>query len=99
MKFCLLAAVALLVSGCSGMRKTGSTFSTHAESIRVLGMAIPGDDQAAAKKLVPVNGKIETISSTPADWTSIIGIIGNILWFHRTRITGTISENEGARVY
>lgn len=82
----------LLVTGCSGFRKTDSSFYTHAESIRIVGYSIPGDDQKRATDLVPADGKIETIHSTPADWTSVLGIIGNILWISVTEVSGPIEK-------
>ena len=52
----LFASMILSTAACSGMRKSEGTFTTHAESFRIVGFAIPGDDQAAAYKLVPEGG-------------------------------------------
>lgn len=85
-----LGLVAMLASaGCNGMRDSGTTFTTHAESFRILGFAIPEDDQAAAAALVPQGATITNVSSTPADWTSLWGFFGNLFWFHWTTIGGT----------
>ncbi len=84
--------IMLATSGCSGIRKTDSTFMTHAESIRIVGYSIPGNDQERAKELVPAGANIVTVQSTPADWTSVVGIIGNILWINATQISGTIEK-------
>ena len=93
MKRLVLISVGLLtLMGCSGMRTADGKFSTHAESIRILGYSIPADDQKRAAELVPASAKIESIDSTPADWTSLVGIIGNIFWPHQTRISGTVGE-------
>ena len=83
---------------CAGIRRTPDTFYVHAESVRVLGFAIPGDDAAAAWKLLaeeeaPAGAVIKSVTSTPADWTSLVGALGNILWIHQTTISGII---EGA---
>ena len=91
-KTILLALLVALLAGCSGMRKTGSTFTAHAESFRILGFPIPEDDQAAARKMVPKGATIQNVSSTPADWTSVWGGLWNILGFHMTEIGGTVSE-------
>ncbi len=82
-----------LLTGCAGIRKTNETFATHAESFRIVGFTIPEDDQAAAARLVPPGATIETVDATPADWTSVLGVIGNIIGIHQTRITGTMPSH------
>jgi hypothetical protein len=90
-KLLLATTVLAICVGCSGMRKTDHAFYTHAESFRVLGYSIPGDDQARARVLVPGDAEITSVRSTPADWTSLLGILGNILWIHQTEIGGTVA--------
>lgn len=86
----LLAIMPLaLLCACSGIRQTNNTFSTHAESFRVLGFPIPEDDQAKARSLVPQSAEIVSVHTTPADWTSLVGVLGNLFWFHQTNISGT----------
>jgi hypothetical protein len=87
----LLAVVALVaaLTGCFGTRETKDTFLAHAEAFRIVGIAIPGDDMAAARAQVPAGANIVTISSSPADWTSVWGFLGNLFGFHATVITGT----------
>jgi hypothetical protein len=85
--FLLTTAIAL--GACAGIRHTNNQFTTHAESFRIIGLAIPHDDQAAARELVPQGAKITDISSTPADWTSVRGFFGNLFSFHWTSISGT----------
>ena len=86
----VLALFALAGSiGCAGVRQTNSNFSAHAESFRILGYPIPSDDMAAAAALVPVGGTVTTVRSTPADWDSVFGFIGNLFGFNLTRISGT----------
>jgi hypothetical protein len=82
---------AALLSGCAGIRETNNQFTTHAECFRFIGNAIPADDQAAARALVPAGAKVKitNLGSTPADWTSVLGIIGNVIGFHSTTISGT----------
>jgi hypothetical protein len=82
---------AALLSGCAGIRETNNQFTTHAECFRFIGNAIPADDQAAARALVPAGSKVNitNLNSTPADWTSVLGIIGNVIGFHSTTISGT----------
>ncbi len=79
----------VLLSGCSGMRETNNQFSTHAECFRILGYPIPEDDQAAARALVPKGATITDVQSSPADWKSFVGFIGNLFWFHQTTVSGT----------
>jgi hypothetical protein len=87
-----LACLGLLVSaGCSGMRQANGQFTVHAESFRIFGFAIPEDDQEVAAKLTAEKfpGAMQVTSySTPADWTSFWGVLGNILSFHGTTISG-----------
>jgi hypothetical protein len=87
-----LACVLLLAAtGCTGTRSAGGYYTVHAESFRLFGFAIPGDDQAAAAKLHAEkfpNGAVTSNHSTPADWTSFWGVLGNLFGFHRTEISG-----------
>ena len=85
-----IALLAASLTACSGVRTNGNVFTTHAESIRVLGWQIPDKDQDQALALVPAGGKIDTQISSPADWTSVIGIINNILGIGQTTISGTV---------
>lgn len=84
-----LCVASLTLAGCSGMRSAENHFTVHAESFRIFGFAIPGDDQAAAAKMVPAGANITTSYSTPADWHSFWGVLGNIMGFHSTVIAGT----------
>jgi hypothetical protein len=84
-----LLGMALALSACAGIRQTNQQFTAHAESFRIFGLAIPRDDQAAARDLVPQGGKITDIYSTSADWTSVTGFFGNLLGFHETVVSGT----------
>ena len=92
MKKILLLPVAVgLLTSCAGIRETNNQFTTHAESFRFFWNTIPADDQAAARALVPngPNVKITSIHSTSADWTSVFGVIGNIIGLHSTSVSGT----------
>ncbi|MEO0480238.1 MAG: tRNA modification GTPase [Planctomycetota bacterium] len=80
----------LLATSCSGVRSTDQTFSSHGETIRLIGWAIAGDDQQAALDHVPAGATITNVSSTPADWSSIIGVLNSIIGFNSTSIGGTI---------
>jgi hypothetical protein len=88
-KLAALVFTVALLSGCSGIRQTGSQFTSHAECFRIVGIPIPADDQAAARALVPKGATITDVSSTPADWNSFVGVIGNLFWFHQTTVSGT----------
>ena len=82
----------LLVVGCAGTRSANGYYTVHAESFRLFGFAIPGDDQEACAKLHAEKypgSTITTSGSTAADWTSFWGILGNIIGFHQTVISGT----------
>lgn len=79
----------LLATSCSGVRESSNTFAAHGECLRVFGFPIPRDDQQAALDKVPTGATITTVDSTPADWTSFDGILGNIIGFHSTSVSGT----------
>lgn len=84
----LLAALAATAS-CSGMRDNGDSFTAHAEAFNLFGLQIPGDDYEAAWAEVPDDAEIVTISSTPSDWDSVVGVLNRILGFSTTQISGT----------
>ena len=87
----LLIISTALFTGCAGVRETNNQFTAHAECVRILGNPIPADDQAAARALVPRGAKVQitNLESSPADWTSLVGVFGNIFSFNQTTISGT----------
>jgi hypothetical protein len=89
LKNLLLLSAALAFSNCAGIRQTNNQFTTHAEAFRIAGFVFPHDDQKVARDLVPAGGKITDIHSSAADWTSVVGVIGNIFGFHQTTVSGT----------
>jgi hypothetical protein len=82
-------SVAALLSAAAGICQTNNQFRAHAECVRVVGIAIPSDDQAAARALVPAGAKITDVHSTPGDWTSFWGARCNILSVSSTTVSGT----------
>jgi hypothetical protein len=92
-KLLTLVVFIIALNACSGFRKTDKNFYSHAESIRLLGYSIPADDQIRARELVPADATITSVRTTPADWTSVLGILGNVLWIAQTEISGTLPEN------
>ncbi len=94
MKQLITATLALaLLSGCSGMRTTDTTFSTHAENFNLLYMQFPGGDtQQRAVELMPEGAQITTLISNPHDNTSFIGVFSRIIGFEYTSINGQISK-------
>ena len=92
-KLLTLTLSVLLLSGCSGMRTTDTTFSTHAENFNLLYMQFPGGDtQERAMELLPEGAKIDTLYSTPHDNTSLLGIISRIIGIEHTTINGQIEK-------
>lgn len=79
----------LMLTGCSGMRDGGDTFTAHGESFRIIGISIPHDDMTAASEQVPEGATITNVNSTSADWTSLWGFFGNLFGYHYTAIGGT----------
>ncbi|HTF88833.1 MAG TPA: hypothetical protein VK843_10525 [Planctomycetota bacterium] len=87
-----LVLTAIVSTGCVGARSANGIYTVHAESVRLFGFAIPGDDQEAAAKYHAEKFPGSTVtgnSSTPADWRSFWGVLGNIIGFHQTEISGT----------
>jgi hypothetical protein len=80
----------LLTFSCAGVQTTSTSFAAHAESFVIFGYEIPGEDITAAEALVPQGATIVTMTSTPDDWTSIMGVINNIMGIQRTSISGTL---------
>jgi hypothetical protein len=92
-KLLLIVMSAILLPACSGMRTTGETFTTHAESFNFLFMQFPGGDtQERAMEMVPVGGEVETLISTPNDVTSIIGFFSRLIGIDYTTVNGTIKQ-------
>ena len=50
----------------------------HAESLRVLGMTIPGDDFSRAIALIPKGAEIISIEASPTDFTSLKGFLSRV---------------------
>jgi uncharacterized protein YceK len=94
MKSIVIPVFALtLLSGCSGMRTTDTTFSTHAENFNILYLQIPGGDtQKRALELMPEGAKIDTFYSTPHDNTSFFGIFSRIIGIEHTTIHGQMES-------
>ena len=87
----VLSICAALATSCSGFREANGHFTVHAESFRLFGFAIPACDQDVATKLAAEQfpgATIITQGSTPADWTSLWGVLGNIMSFNCTVISG-----------
>jgi hypothetical protein len=86
-----LCLTMLTAAGCTGFRTANGNYTVHAESFRIFGFCIPEDDQAAAAKLHAEKfpgSTVITTASTPADWTSFWGVLGNLFGFHSTIIAG-----------
>jgi hypothetical protein len=72
-----------------GVRTQDDQTTVHAESFHLFGLTIPDDDQNMAWEKVPDGVEIRTVSSDPLDWTSVVGVITNILGFTSTQISYT----------
>ena len=85
--FLLTIALLPLATSCVGVRQTGDHRTAHAEAFHLLGLTIPSDDNAKAWEKVPAGAEIVTVRSSPSDWTSVLGVINNLLGFSTTEIT------------
>jgi uncharacterized protein YceK len=94
MKSILITTLAIgILSGCSGVRTTDSTFSAHAENFNFLYIQIPGGDtQERAIELMPEGAQIDTLYSTPHDNTSFFGVLSRIIGIEHTTVNGQIKK-------
>ena len=88
--FTIIALMGL--SACSGMRQSGNSFTVHAESLNLVGFRIPGDDHQRASAAVPVGAQVNTVLSSPSDWTSLLGVLNRILGVSITEISGQTTK-------
>lgn len=82
----------LALTSCSGFREVDGHYTVHAESFRLFGFAIPGDDQARALEIYEEEypgSMVVTQHSTPADWTSVLGVLNNLFGISQTTISGS----------
>lgn len=95
MKSVITVAISIvLLSGCSGMRTTDTTFSAHAENFNFLYMQFPGGDtHERALALLPEGAEIKTLYSTPHDNTSFFGVMLRLFGMEHTTIHGTIEKD------
>ena len=92
-KVVFVAAMSVVMAGCSGIRTTEESFMSHAENINFLFMQIPGGDtQERAMELIPPGGKITTMLSSPTDTTSAAGFFNRLIGIDATTINGTIDK-------
>ncbi|MBT3339867.1 MAG: hypothetical protein HOM34_07235 [Planctomycetes bacterium] len=85
-----LFATIILLGSCAGVQVSDDTFSAHAEALVILGFELPGDEALAAEALVPEGAIVQTVYSSPDDWTSLLGVLNNILGVHYTIIGGSL---------
>ena len=92
MKILILYTLGLtLLTGCSGLRTTETTYMAHAENFNFLFLQIPGgDSQERAMALMPQGASIDTLISTPDDMTSFLGVLNRIIGLDYTTINGRI---------
>lgn len=88
----LLCLLGLALAGCSGMSQNKEQFTTHAESFNVLFLQIPGNTMERAHDLVPEDGEIKTITQTPRDTTSLVGVVNRLFGFEHVRLGGEVAE-------
>ena len=92
-KLIFSALTSALLSGCSGLRTTDETFSSHAENFNLLFMQFPGGDtQERAMALVPPGATVTTLISTPNDTDSLIGVLSRLLGVDYTTVNGELKK-------
>lgn len=76
----------LLTASCAGTRTVGDRNLVHAEAFNLFGWQFPHDDQAAAWSRVPEGADVHTVTTSPRDWSSVLGVLNNLFWFTGTQI-------------
>ena len=61
--------------------------TSHAESIIIFTMPLLGNDYDSAWSEVPAGATVHSVSTSPKDWTSVMGIMNNIFGFSSTQIS------------
>ena len=94
MKKLIFSALTIaLLSGCSGLRTTDETFSSHAENFNLLFMQFPGGDtQERAMALFFFLFIVRTLISTPNDTDSLIGVLSRLLGVDYTTVNGELKK-------
>lgn len=87
-KYVVLSLLLCAVSACSGMQKTGDTFTVHSESFNIVGFQIPGGEYAKARSMVPAGAEVHTVHANPSDWDSLLGVLNRIIGVSYTEISG-----------
>ena len=90
-KITALSVLACCLGACSGMQRTGDTFTVHAESLNLVGFQFPGGEYSKARSMVPAGADIHTVTSGPSDLTSVVGVFNRILGISYTEISGKAS--------
>lgn len=92
-RWALVGMALTAAAACSGIRTTEYSYSAHAENLNILFLQIPGGDtQQRAMALVPAGGEIQTITSSPKDTSSLIGVINRLIGIDITFINGTMQK-------
>ena len=91
-KLLLVCTLLVTVSACTGIRRSGDTFTAHAESLNLIGFQIPENDYPAAVALIPEGAQVHTVTSNPSDWTSILGVINRIIGIGYPEISGKVQK-------
>jgi hypothetical protein len=81
-------AVATMAS-CAGTRTTADHTTSHAVAFNLFGLPLIGNDYDAAWEQVPAGATIHTVVTSPKDWTSLPGILNNIMGVTSTQVSYT----------
>lgn len=92
MKIIFFVFSVLFITACSGVTHNQEVFSSHAESVNLLGLQIPGNTMIRATALVPANSEIKTIKATPNDTSSVVGVINRIIGIDSVKISGEMNK-------
>ncbi|MBX7137079.1 MAG: hypothetical protein K1X83_03775 [Oligoflexia bacterium] len=88
----LVLILILSLSACAGMKRSGSSFTAHAESLNLIGFRIPGDEYPRALEKVPAGAQVHTMTSNPSDLQSVVGVLNRIIGISYTEISGTTKQ-------
>ncbi|KAB2825696.1 tRNA modification GTPase [Aliivibrio finisterrensis] len=91
-KLTIAAVTIATLAGCSGLNQNKEMFASHAESVNILFLQVPGDTMERANMLVPENAEIKTINSTPSDTSSVLGVLNRIFGIEIVSISGEMKK-------
>ena len=89
-KLLLPCLVIASMASCAGTRTAeGGHTTSHATAFNIFGLPLIGNDYDAAWEQVPDGATVHSVGTSPRDWTSVPGILNNIMGVTSTQVSYT----------